>query len=83
MIVTPERQVECARSVVEMQHYFAQLLGERAREPRNDLLTELVAASQADTLQFDLREQLTILTIDLLASGNEPRPRPFPLECSC
>lgn len=71
MMVSPEREVECARLVVEMQHYFAALLEERRRAPRDDLLTELVRAAEDPTLGFDLQEQLTILTIDLLASGNE------------
>ena len=71
MMVSPEREVECARLVVEMQHYFAALLEERRRVPRDDLLTELVRAADDPALGFDLQEQLTILTIDLLASGNE------------
>jgi cytochrome P450 len=71
MMVSREREIECARLVVEMQHYFAALLAERRREPRGDLLTELVRASADPELGFDLQEQLTILTIDLLASGNE------------
>ena len=71
MMVSREREIECARLVVEMQHYFAALLDARRREPRDDLLTELVRASEDPALGFDLQEQLTILTIDLLASGNE------------
>jgi cytochrome P450 len=71
LMVSREREIECARLVVEMQHYFAALLEERRREPRDDLLTELVRASADPSMGFDLREQLTILTIDLLASGNE------------
>jgi cytochrome P450 len=71
MMVSPEREVECARLVVEMQHYFAALLADRRRAPREDLLTELVRAAEDPTLGFDLQEQLTIITIDLLASGNE------------
>jgi cytochrome P450 len=71
MMVSPEREVECARLVVEMQHYFAALLEDRRRAPRDDLLTAVVRASDDPALHFDMREQLTILTIDLLASGNE------------
>lgn len=71
MMVSREREVECARLVVKMQHYFASLLDQRRREPRDDLLTELVRASADPAMGFDLQEQLTILTIDLLASGNE------------
>jgi cytochrome P450 len=71
MMVSPEREIECARLVVEMQHYFVGLLEERRREPRDDLLTAVVRAGDDPELHFDLREQLTILSIDLLASGNE------------
>lgn len=71
MMVSPERELECARLVVEMQHYFADLLADRRANPRDDLLTAVVRAGDDPGLHFDLREQLTILTIDLLASGNE------------
>jgi cytochrome P450 len=71
MMVSPERELECARLVVEMQHYFAGLLAERRADPRDDLLTAVARAGDDPELHFDMREQLTILTIDLLASGNE------------
>ena len=71
MMVAHERELECARLVVEMQHYFAGLLEQRRREPRDDLLTQLVAAADDPELHFTKQEQLTIITIDLLASGNE------------
>jgi cytochrome P450 len=71
MMVSHERELECARLVVEMQQYFAALLDERRREPRDDLLTQLVKAADDPELHFTLQEQLTIITIDLLASGNE------------
>lgn len=71
MMVSPEREIECARLVVEMQHYFVGLLEERRREPRNDLLTAVARAADDPELHFDVREQLTVLSIDLLASGNE------------
>jgi cytochrome P450 len=71
MMVSPERELECARLVVEMQHYFADLLAQRRASPRDDLLTAVARAGEDPELHFDLREQLTILAIDLLASGNE------------
>jgi cytochrome P450 len=70
MMVSPERELECARLVVEMQHYFKALLEERREHPRDDLLTAVVRASEGPD-GFDLEEQLTIVMIDLLASGNE------------
>jgi len=71
MMVSPEREIECARLVVEMQHYFVDLMDRRRKDPRDDLLTQVVQAADHPELHFDIREQLTILTIDLLASGNE------------
>ncbi|MDE2304804.1 MAG: cytochrome P450 [Gammaproteobacteria bacterium] len=71
MMVSRERELECARLVVEMQHYFARHLEERRREPRPDLLSELAQAAAEPSMAFSLQEQLTIITIDLLASGNE------------
>jgi cytochrome P450 len=71
MMVSAERELECARLVVEMQHYFANLLEDRRAHPRDDLLTAVARAGDDPELHFDMREQLTILTIDLLASGNE------------
>jgi cytochrome P450 len=71
MMVSAERELECARLVVEMQHYFAGLLEDRRANPRDDLLTAVARAGDDPELHFDMREQLTILTIDLLASGNE------------
>ncbi len=33
-----ERKLQCARSVVELQHYFAARIEERRESPRDDLL---------------------------------------------
>ena len=71
MMVSRERELECARLVVEMQHYFVKLLKDRRQNPKDDLLTEMVNAKDSDGQPYTLQEQLTIITIDLLASGNE------------
>lgn len=70
MMVSVEREIECARLVVEMQHYFKRELEARLTSPQDDLLTQ-VAQAGAGGFQFNLEQQLTLLTIDLLASGNE------------
>ncbi|MFM7275497.1 MAG: cytochrome P450, partial [Gammaproteobacteria bacterium] len=44
---------------------------ERRRDPRDDLLTEAIEYRDSDGSAFDMQELITILTIDLLASGNE------------
>jgi cytochrome P450 len=71
MMVSAQRELECARLVVEMQHYFAKAIEARRRAPRSDLLSALVSAAEHPDRHFSLQEQLTIITIDLLASGNE------------
>jgi cytochrome P450 len=71
MMVSREREIECARLVVEMQHYFAEMIEDRRREPKDDLITKAVQHRDADGRAFDMQELLTIVTIDLLASGNE------------
>src|SRR5262245_26319168 len=71
MMIPKQREVECARLVVEMQHYFVERIEERQREPRNDLLTIIAQARNQDGSEIELRELLSIITIDLLASGNE------------
>ena len=73
MMVSAERELECARLVVEMQHYFADLLEDRSANPRDDLLTAVARAGDDPELHFDMREQLTILTIDLLAPAMRRR----------
>jgi len=71
MMVSRERELECARLVVAMQHYFAEQIEDRRATPRDDLITSIVQAKGDDGGSFDMREMLTIVTIDLLASGNE------------
>ena len=71
MMVTRERRIECARLVVEMQAYFAEMVDQRRRVPGEDLITEALAYRDAAGEAFSMQELMTILTIDLLASGNE------------
>lgn len=71
MMATPEREVECARLVVEMQHYFKARIDQRRIAPTDDLLTILSQARDEQGALLPLNELLSIVTIDLLASGNE------------
>ena len=78
MMITREREIECGRQVVEMQQYFAALIEQRRREPQEDLLTLLAQAHGPEGASagsggelIEMRELLTIITVDLLASGNE------------
>lgn len=71
MMISREREIECARLMVEMQHYFAERIRERQARPADDLISAIVHADLGGLPPFDMRELLTIVTIDLLASGNE------------
>jgi cytochrome P450 len=71
MMIGREREIECARLVVEMQHYFARLIDDRLSKPQDDLLTIVAQATDENGEPLEMREKLSIITIDLLASGNE------------
>jgi cytochrome P450 len=71
MMASRERRIECAQLVVEMQGYFAEMVAERRRQPRNDLISEAIAYRDSEGNAFTMQELMTIITIDLLASGNE------------
>ena len=71
MMASRERRIECARLVVDMQHYFAAMIEERRKKPRDDFISEALAYRDAAGEPFDMQELMTLITIDLLASGNE------------
>ena len=69
-MISYERQIECARSLVEFQHYFAARLEERRGAPRDDMLTDLVNARLDGVEPLNVAELLNILQ-QLLVAGNE------------
>lgn len=71
MMISPEREIECARLVVEMQRFFAERVEDRRHEPRDDLLSVIANARDEGGALLPMDEVLTIVTVDLLASGNE------------
>ncbi len=71
MMIEKEREIECARLVVEMQHFFKKQIDLRRREPQDDILTTLATSNYGDGEEIPMNELLSIVTIDLLASGNE------------
>jgi cytochrome P450 len=62
--------VEAARLIVEFQHYFAAKLEERRKEPREDIISDVVHAQVEDERPLDVPECLSILQ-QLLVAGNE------------
>lgn len=71
MMISKERELECAKLVVEMQHFFKEQIDLRRRKPRDDILSQLANAEYEGGEPIPMNELLTIVTIDLLASGNE------------
>jgi cytochrome P450 len=73
-LLSPERQLECARSRVEMQRYMAERCRERETDPRDDLLSDLVQArfdsGERAGEQLSMPELLNVIE-QLLVAGNE------------
>jgi cytochrome P450 len=65
-----DRQVECARSIVEFQHYFAERIEERRVEPRDDILSALIDARIEGVDPLSMAEMLSMLQ-QILVAGNE------------
>ena len=69
LMVTSEREIECARQVVDFQRYFAEKIAERRASPRDDILSALVA--QMDGEAALTTEEVLNLMEQLLTGGNE------------
>ncbi len=65
-----EREIECAREVVEFQHAMKAQIDIRQAEPRNDLLSDLVNARLDGEEPLSIPEMLSIIQ-QLLVAGNE------------
>jgi cytochrome P450 len=65
----PERRVEHARGLVEMQRYFVRALEEREREPRDDLMGALVERRAESDPPLSLPE-VAGLPLDLMVAGH-------------
>jgi cytochrome P450 len=73
--ITEERRLEALRGVVEFQHHFASELEDRRAAPRDDLMSDLVAA-RIDVDDSDEKRPLTMAEMlsivqQLLVAGNE------------
>jgi cytochrome P450 len=69
-MISHEREIECAHSTVEFQHYFAAMLEERRVHPRDDFLTDLLLARLEGETPLNMGEMLNMLQ-QLLVAGNE------------
>lgn len=70
MMISDERLIECTHLVKEFQDFMAAELEARRANPRDDLLTELVAARDDAGNAFSMAEMLS-LTSQFLVAGNE------------
>ena len=69
MMVSPERELECARQTVDFQHYFARKIEEVRESPGANILSALVA--QMDGEAALTTEEVLNLMEQLLTGGNE------------
>ena len=66
----PEEQVRCARSVVEYENYYRELLAKRQSEPKDDLLTVFVQEAAKDEPVCTLDDAIVSVRV-MLAAGHE------------
>jgi cytochrome P450 len=74
-MATPEEQIEDAENIVAFQFYFAEMCEQRRKEPRDDMITDLVTTTIADPDTGEERalnmEELQSLLQQLMVAGNE------------
>ena len=69
-VATRERELECARQVVEFQHAMKERIEDRRRSPRDDLLSDLVNAQVDSERPLDDAELMSIIQ-QIMVAGNE------------
>ena len=69
-MIPRERELECAREVVEFQHFVKARIDERRAAPTGDLLSDLVHAEAEGVSRLDDAEILSIMQ-QLMVAGNE------------
>jgi cytochrome P450 len=70
MVLTREKQIECKETYVDFQHYFAALIEDRRKNPREDMVSQLVHAKVDGERSLDVPEILDVLRA-LLVAGND------------
>lgn len=65
-----EKLINYAETIAEMQHYLAGMMVERRKEPKEDLISELLAADLGGERKLNDKEILSLLET-LLVAGNE------------
>ncbi|CAA0125357.1 Putative cytochrome P450 YjiB [Halioglobus japonicus] len=74
-MATPEEQVEDAENIVAFQFYFAEMCDRRRKDPRDDMITDLVNTEIECPDTGEMRalnmEELQSLLQQLMVAGNE------------
>jgi len=70
LMISPEREVECARIAVEAQHYFAAQFKARQKSPRDDMMSDMVRPLEDGGDPMSMRELLDMMS-QLLNGGNQ------------
>lgn len=65
-----ETRMEYARTIAEMQHYLMAMMEQRRKEPREDLISDLLHAQLGDERPLTEKEILSALET-MLVAGNE------------
>jgi cytochrome P450 len=70
-VLTTEELLECAEAELEMQHYLHDVMEQRKREPREDLLTRLVVENIGDNVEGDplTEQELQNILRDFISGG--------------
>lgn len=68
-LMTPEQIANATTAIIEMQNYVDELTARRAKDPRDDLITSLLAA-EADGERLSHRETVTMIA-NLLVAGHD------------
>jgi cytochrome P450 len=70
LMISPEREVECARIAVEAQHYFAAQFEARQKDPQDDMMSDMVRPLEDGGEPMTMRELLDMMS-QLLNGGNQ------------
>ena len=74
LMISPEREVECAQIAVEAQHYFAEQFEARQKAPRDDMMSDLVRPMQdgdGNISEPMTMQELLDMMSQLLNGGNQ------------
>ncbi|WP_281783699.1 cytochrome P450 [Sinimarinibacterium flocculans] len=71
-LITKERDFECAREMIQLQHYLKKQIDDRRANPRDDMISDLVHARIDDPEKsaLELDDLFTVIRA-LLVAGNE------------